>query len=661
MEPLMDRPPDLRSLLHSLWRRKWLFLGILISIPAAVYVISTLVTKTYEASTLVRLEAVRTDITSLSTPTIASVDTEALLLPTGKVAEQAARELGGSQSPDEISAAVRTEPLTTGSGQSTDLLYVTAQATEAVLAAETANAYANGIDEVRTGKALREIDESIAALEAQSREASNETAEAEFERQLQLLRGARTGAQDSTQVIQAASAPGSPISPQPKRNTALAGLVALLLALGAVALAERLDRRLRDSTELEPLLGASLLSVIPRAAFPGERPAPGPVREAFRTLAASLVYFNIEQPISTVIVASPTKGDGKTTVAVHLAAALAKDGKRTILVDCDLRHPQVAVRLGIEPAAGIVEVITQHADLTDALVDVDVGDGRLQVLAAGAPPPNPARLLGSKRMVSLLDELSTLADIVIVDTPPILNVSDAVPLLERVSGTVVVAKVGTTTEDAIRRVRQVVETARGNILGAVATGSAGSGLYGYGAEYYGDDSTADIEPLLPDPPIQPPDDNPPAKSGSDTTEDIPESDLDADVGGETEPQPGFESEPELEPHSKAEEPTQRVEPWGPNPPASESTEEDSVDTGRWRSRVGGVPPIPSQPSPPGNGQQGVEQGSVDPVEPPEMERARVGNEPTQEWDVPAEWDEYEGWREREPWADEPDEWETNDE
>ena len=286
--------------------------------------------------------------------------------------------------------------------------------------------------------------------------------------------------------MQKATPPSEPISPNPMRNTALAAVVSLLLALGSVVVIERLDRRLRNSDELEPLLDKPLLSVIPQAAFPGEPPAPGAVREAFRTLAASLVYFNIDRPLSTVMISSPTKGDGKTTVSVHLAAALAQDGQDVVLVDADMRHPQVAVRLGIDPPVGLSDVITWQSELRDALVEVDAGDGRLRVLAAGSQPPNPSRLLSSQRMSTLLLTLSDEVDIVIVDTPPLLNVSDAVPLLEGVSGTVLVARVGATTRDALERVRQVIDTARGSVLGAVATGASGVGLYGYGDAYYQD-------------------------------------------------------------------------------------------------------------------------------------------------------------------------------
>jgi polysaccharide biosynthesis transport protein len=324
----------------------------------------------------------------------------------------------------------------------------------------------------------------MAKLEAQAEESTDPVAQEELARQLQSLRASRAEAQKSTETVLTASTPDSPVSPNPRRNTVLAAVVALLLALGAVVVRERLDRRLRDSDELEPLLKTPLLSVIPRAAFPGARPADTPVREAFRTLAASLVYFNIDRPLATVMVSSPTKGDGKTTVAVYLAVALARDGQDVVLIDADLRYPQVGVRLGIEPEIGLAEVITHQSEIDDALVEVDVGDGRLRVLAAGGRPPNPARLLSSRRMSSLLASLSEQVDIVIVDTPPLLSVSDAVPLLEKVSGTVLVAKVGTTSRDALQRMRQVIEAARGNLLGAVATGSGKSGLYGYGGDYY---------------------------------------------------------------------------------------------------------------------------------------------------------------------------------
>ena len=636
MEPLRDQPPDLRSLLRTLWRRKWLFAAILISIPAAVFVISNLVTKTYEASALVRLEAVRTDVASLSTPTVTDIDTEALLLNTEKVQETAASALGGGSSGGAIGAAVRTEPLVTDSGGATDLLFVVASADDADVAADYANAYARAIDTVRTEKALKQLDKSIAGVQAQLRNSDDTVARAEFQGQLQLLQAGRDTAENDTQVVQVASPPSTPVSPHPRRNTALAALVALLLALGAVALAERLDRRLRDSSELEPLLDAPLLSVIPRGAFPGERPAPGPVREAFRTLAASLVYFNLEQPIKTVIVGSPTKGDGKTTVAVHLAVALARDGKRAVLVDCDLRHPQVAVRLGIEPPAGVVEVLTEQAKLADALVNVDVGDGSLEVLAAGGPPPNPARLLGSQRMDSLLERLSRRADIVVIDTPPILNVSDAVPLLERVSGAVVVAKVGATGKDALQRLRQVIETARGNILGAVATGSGGAGLYGYGTEYYGDETIVDLESPLPEGPIEEePVSTPVADEAQVIEPDQPSSGADA-----------FDGTEEREAVEPPAHPAEPLATWRVSVHPGNGREARSEESESERRAPAQVPLPPVEPTPV--------------VEQPTQEWSATEEwDAVEDWGTPAEYDVPEGWNAPED-LEEPEEWDSGE-
>lgn len=489
MESAGREQTDIRAMLQALWRRRWLFLAIVVSIPTAVFVISNLVPKSYEATALIRLKSPSIDVPALGAGSLSAVETEALLFETETTAKAAARELGLPESQaGSLIGSVVVAPVATASGSVTELVQLTAHAEDAGRAAAIANAYTRAIDELRSRQALRQLDRAIENLEAQRADVKGDlAAEAELSRQLQVLRSARVAAQENTETIQQALPPDTPVSPHPRRNTALAALVALLLALGAVAIRERLDRRLRESTELEPLLGAPLLSVIPRAAFPGAKPAPGPVREAFRTLAASLVYFNIDQPLTTVMVSSPTQGDGKTTVSVHLAVALAKTGARVVLVDADLRHPQVAIRLGIEPSVGLAQVVTGQAPAREALFDVGVGTaegGRLQVLAAGERPPNPGRLLGSARMDTLLGDLAASADLVIIDTPPILNVSDAVPLLDRVSGIVLVAKVGHTSRDALQRARQVLETARGTLLGAVATGSAAAGLYGYGTEYY---------------------------------------------------------------------------------------------------------------------------------------------------------------------------------
>ena len=211
----------------------------------------------------------------------------------------------------------------------------------------------------------------------------------------------------------------APVSPKPRRNTLLALVASLLLAAGLVPLLDRLDRRIREPAQLEPIVGAPLLATVPEASFPGHVPG-NAVREAFQTLRASLTYFNIDRTLKSVMVTSPARGDGKTTVATYLALALAQDERNVILIDADMRKRQVATRLGVDDsvAFGLESVLIGDASAEDAMVEVDAGGGKLRVIPCINPPPNPAVLLGSHKMRTLLSELSDDADIVVLDTPP---------------------------------------------------------------------------------------------------------------------------------------------------------------------------------------------------------------------------------------------------
>jgi capsular exopolysaccharide synthesis family protein len=250
-----------------------------------------------------------------------------------------------------------------------------------------------------------------------------------------------------------------------------------------VVLAQGADRRLRDPLELEQITDGPLLSVVPAAAFGNERI--GPVgEEAFQTLRASLTYFNIDQPISSVLISSPAQGDGKTTVATNLAIAMARAGKDVILVDADLRRPRVTQRLHLDQTAGLGGVLINEVELDAALVDAEddesFGAGRLRVLPSGDPPPNPSALLASQRMKSLVEQLTTMSDLVIIDSTPLLVVSDSLPLVEFVSGVVAVARINKTTTDAVNRFERVIVNAGGTLLGTVASGVTGTDAYGYG-------------------------------------------------------------------------------------------------------------------------------------------------------------------------------------
>ncbi len=180
---------------------------------------------------------------------------------------------------------------------------------------------------------------------------------------------------------------------------------------------------------------------------------------------------------------------GKTTVATGLAVATARAGKTAILVDADLRRSQVSARLGITVDAGLGAVLADERPLEDVLLEhpVDAADGgKLLVLPAGPTPPNPAALLGSQRMRELVGQLERQGDLVIVDSVAALAVSDALPLLQEVSGSVVVVRMDRTSRASVRRLQKMIVSAQGTVLGAVATGT-GTLARAYGGYVYGYD------------------------------------------------------------------------------------------------------------------------------------------------------------------------------
>ena len=335
----------------------------------------------------------------------------------------------------------------------------------------------------RAQQATGRLDRAIARLKLQLGQLRGDRVqERQLSQQLQQFRALRAVQDANAEIVEVAYRRDA-VAPRPLRTAALGLILALLIGLGAVVLAENVDRRVRRAEELEMLTGLPLLSSIPRSAYPGQEHSHLD-EEAFQRLRANLTYFNIDRSLASVLVTSPVAADGKTTVATNLAKTLARSGKDVILVDADLRRPQVAERLGIKATSGLSSVLTSDQNVQEALVDYPIESiyrGRLQVLPAGMPPPNPSELLASQRMRTLLSHLGIVSDIVIVDTSPLLTVSDTTPLLEQVSGIVMVAQVGQANKDAVQRFIQVVNAAHGSLLGVVATGTEPDkhGYYGY--------------------------------------------------------------------------------------------------------------------------------------------------------------------------------------
>lgn len=476
---------DIRQWGRLVRRRKWLLLAIVIAIPAAAYVGSSLLPKTYQSRATINVQptVAGSIFGGRVTPKTSTAEAQTLLK-TPVVGRRAARNLGLPPTAargliGRISVAP-TDPTTSDSS----FLTIVAQDSEPRMAARIANAFALALAQTRTANAIESIDRQIKQLELQiEAEKGNGTSVDALQASLQELRVQKAAQAGTTELVEGAVPAGAPISPQPKRNTEIAIVLALLIAAGLAPFLDRLDRRIREPGDLEDVIDAPVLAMIPDDAFPGHL-AGLHVRESFQTLRAGLTYFNVDRALSSLVVASPVQQDGKTTVAVNLAIAYAMDERDVVLIDGDLRRPQVANRLGREVEVGLDSVLVGRKTLHEALVDVDVGAGRLRILPGATPPPNPAVLLGSQRMRSLLAELREQVDLVIVDTPGLLAVSDSIPLFNQVDGCIVVARLNRTPSDAVRRAKQVIGSAGGTVLGSVATGAHGGGVYGYYG-YYG--------------------------------------------------------------------------------------------------------------------------------------------------------------------------------
>lgn len=275
-------------------------------------------------------------------------------------------------------------------------------------------------------------------------------------------------------VVSPATPPQAPFFPRTTWNTLLGMLVGALLGIIIAYGRERMDTRLRNREQVQSSVATSVLAEIPAEVSLDKHPivdfAVGSSRasEGYRRLRTNLAFVRVDEPPRCIAVTSPGAGEGKTTTSINLAAALAEDGHSVVLVDADLRRPSVAGRLGLAEAVGLTSFLRSEGTVLDFVQRGPV-DG-LDVLVAGALPPNPAELLGSLRAQEGIAALRARYDYVIVDTPPILPVADAAILSQFVDGVLMVVRAGGTRSQDLANAYSSLVTARAFMLGVVLNG-----------------------------------------------------------------------------------------------------------------------------------------------------------------------------------------------
>ena len=421
------------------------------------------------------------------------------LLGLEEVAQQTATALGGSATAASVASKISVSP----EGQS-NIVQITATDPNPTFAARLANLYAQQFiafrrdaDRAKISDAQQLVQTQLSQLQKRGQAGtSNYTTLQTRSDELGILASLQTG---NAELVQPAHIPTSPSSPQTRRNAMVGLLVGLLLGIAAALLLERLDRRIKDVSELEHIYRLPVLSDVPESqALSTDNAAElqgFAVTEAFRMLRARLRYFNIDREIRSLMVTSVGPSEGKTTVAQNLAAAAASTGStRVLLLEADLRRPRLAANLSLSAAPGLAEVLTHGVGLGDVVQRLALapGDGAgpektLDVIVAGINPPNPAELLESEKMGDLLDRLAAIYDLVIIDTPPAGLIADVIPLMKRVGGVVIVSSIGKSTRDGAAHFREQLAQLDAPLLGVIANRvkhRRGDSYYGgYGAYY----------------------------------------------------------------------------------------------------------------------------------------------------------------------------------
>jgi capsular exopolysaccharide synthesis family protein len=318
------------------------------------------------------------------------------------------------------------------------------------------------------------------------------------------------------QIILKPQEPQFPVSPNTQRNILLGAVAGLLLGIGAALLVERLDNVFHSPDELKdrsklPLLGvipynkqlkvitpvATVAEMVPAEDSTTEKKnrrkpqwyTASPFLESFRSLHTNIRFLGSDTPIHSIVISSATPADGKSTIAVHLAQAAAAMGQRVLLVDADLRRPQVHKILGLENKVGLSNVIATGITAKQAIQRLPMWD-HLYVLTAGQLPPDPTRLLCSRKMQYLMEQFHAVFDLVIYDTPPTLGLADGRLLAAHTDGVVMVAGLGRTDRSVLMQALDGMKVSNATVLGVVANGVKGyttSSYYNY-QQYYVTDS-----------------------------------------------------------------------------------------------------------------------------------------------------------------------------
>jgi Mrp family chromosome partitioning ATPase len=519
-----DRPATLTDYLTILRRRKWIVLMLPLTAVAAAYFASGTRPTVYSAKAEVfyNLSNIPTQLENLPSFLVSDPNYMSNQANIARSPELADRVVAAAGVPSETAGKFLSHSSATPKPETSNLKLAVSSSISAD-AVRLVNTYADELTRYKAEFYMRPIDNLLRQNKARidSLRARGQTGTPDYQDLLQqrntLLSYGPQLANNATVFTRAADAPK--ISPRPRRDSILAGLLGLVLGVGLAFFAEALDKRVRSEQEIEQILGIPLLGRVPR---PSRRlrkrnklvmlKEPSSVHaQTFRRLRTSLEFVNFEHGARTIMVTSALPREGKSTTVANLAVALARAGRAVAVADLDLRRPFLHAFFDTGSDHGFTDVVVNRVTLDHAIRSIALpsagrlttappGNGRsaaatanptngrigvesvLAVVPAGSIPPAADEFLESQGVSAVLEELSERFDVVLVDTPPLLAVGDVMTLSTKVDAIVVVTRLGIHRRQLEELARQL-HNCRAPVLGFVLTGASHGDSYSYGYGY----------------------------------------------------------------------------------------------------------------------------------------------------------------------------------
>jgi len=508
---------DPKKYIYLLWQWSWLIILCTLLAAVAAFAISQRVTPVYQAKTTVLV-----DVPSTGTSEVAALQaserlsrTYSEMMTNKTLLRETIDTLGLWMEPSQLA-----DMITVRSLPNTQLIEVQVESTNPQAAATIANTLvAIFSDEVRQLQSSR-FDLSRTSIEAQLAEVEtqiNETnaqlvgeppgdgrdrLETKLTQQQQVyatllgsyeqIRLSEAQSISNVVIYDPASVPENPVRPRPLMNTAIAGLTGFLLVTGGIFAYDALDDTLKTPDDIKDKLELPVLGIIDsfqqddgNALIAAKKPR-SPITEEFRTLRTNLLFASIDRDLRSFLVTSAEPTEGKTTIAANLAVVFAQSGRDTLLIDADLRRPEVHNRFDLSNQDGLTSLFFRQSNSPEVAHSTFLKSPfeNLRVLTTGKLPPNPSEILASTKMKDLIETFKSETEMLIIDTPPVLAVTDAVVLSPQLDGVLLVVAPGKTKMAAARNMIEQLERSKTKILGVVIKFMDGRGRryarrYGY--------------------------------------------------------------------------------------------------------------------------------------------------------------------------------------